>query len=61
MNKLFSDVFKVNQKIEDGLAEEKKEEEEPKDEIMQAAMHVEKVVNMKGKSSPLFFGPLLLW
>lgn len=48
MNKLFNDVFKVNQKIEDGLAEEKEEEEEPKDEIMQAARHVEKVVNMKG-------------
>lgn len=47
MNKLFNDVFKVNQKIEDGLAEEKEEEEEPKDEIMQAARHVEKVVNMK--------------
>jgi hypothetical protein len=52
MNKLFNDVFKVNQKIEDGLAEEKEEEEEPKDEIMQAARHVEKVVNMKGTRRP---------
>lgn len=47
MNKLFNDAFKVNQKLEAGFAEEK-EEEEPKDEIMQAAKHVEKVVAQKG-------------
>lgn len=52
MNKLFSDTFKVNQKIEAGFAEEVKEEE-PKDEIMQAAKHVENVVAQKGTSDIL--------
>jgi len=46
MNKLFNDAFRVGEKIEAGFTETK-QEEEPKDEIMAAARHVEKVVDMK--------------
>jgi len=58
MNKLFNDAFRVGEKIEAGFTETK-QEEEPKDEIMAAARHVEKVVDMKGMRRLSFSSSLL--
>jgi len=47
MNRLLNDTFKAAKKLEDSLRSAAEEEEEPTDEIMKAAHHVQKVVKTK--------------